>query len=156
MAYTTYDELLAENSALDEQFEADKIDEDKITGWIGKAENLVNHKCGQKYSVPFDPCPPIVVDLTKAIAVFYWLEDGATPPTTEEVFKIIKDRYLRALQMLDSISEGLEFIFNADGTEVVQNSAQSRLPTSNNTGVSPIFTMKDFTDSSVVVDENYP
>ncbi len=155
MAYLTISDVLDELSDLKTLNDAGKVSDDQIEAWIDSADAIIDSKCGQKYAVPFavGEVPPLIVTIAKWIVGFLWLESSQAPPKGE--WDWIKPRYTRAMQFLENIATGKEFLFLADGTAIEQVPAKTRLPAGNNKNITPVFGMEDFWNRDDI-DEDYP
>lgn len=105
MAYCTQDDILQQLSP-DKLIEVtsetgDAVDPDIVTRAIEDADATIDTYCQGRYTVPLDPVPPRIreVSVDEAIYNLYSRRDDAIPD-------LRKDRHKEAIRFLEKVSEG--------------------------------------------------
>jgi len=106
MAYSTKDDVLDQ---LDEETliqltdddNAGLVDNDKVTRAIADADATVDAYCQGRYTVPLDPVPNKIRQVSVDIAIYnlYSRRDDTAPETR-------KDRHKEAIRFLEKVADG--------------------------------------------------
>jgi len=80
----------------------------------GRADSLINAKCAQRYSLPFDPVPPLIRACSEEITSWfvYRSEFGQSSRRTS----IHELEYRDALDWLNELSDGTSFLVDSLGS----------------------------------------
>lgn len=107
--YCTQDDILTriDEAALIELTNADPdattVDSAKIAQAIAEADSTIDSYAAKRYTVPFDPVPAYIKNLSMDIAVYnlYTLK-----PTTFEENASVKDKFTNAIKFLVLLAKG--------------------------------------------------
>ena len=153
MGYLTLNDVQGQYPGLKEQIDRGKVTESRVQKWIDNAENLLNGKLGQRYSLPFTDNPPLVITLAYELFEYYWQKAIYTPTKTGEEVPWLYARYDRVLRVLDQIVSGQISLFDNSNKKVAPSPEKLKTMRSNHQEVDQIFNMKPPEEQSV--DPNY-
>ena len=107
--YCTYDDLLIEIPEKDiltliddtgNEASMTPVLQTKVEAIIQKADNEINSYCMERYTVPLDPIPGIIKDLSVDLSIYKLHNRRGKRASRWD------DQYKRAIEILEKISEG--------------------------------------------------
>ena len=106
MSYITLDDLLLEVSEADLVNLTDDeglgmIHQERVAKAIASAQGEIDGYAGKRYSVPFDPVPPVIHAACVDISLYRLYGRGVEVPTTWQ------QRYRNAVRLLENLAKGL-------------------------------------------------
>lgn len=137
MSYSTRKELKTLFPKLDEF----NMDAAGVTAFISRADNMINGKLAERYTVPFSGTPPIINDVSKNLSMFYILQRHYTQqiPNQSDWVTSWKNE---AFETLDGLADGSISLTNSSGAIIEQRTDRQQL-LSTTKNWKPVFDMRD-------------
>lgn len=89
-----------------------------VTSFITKADDLINSKIGNRYTVPFGTTPPVIQGFSEDIASYYIMRTLFTRDSQNKN-EWIED-FKAAIASLNAIRDGKQVVLDSSGNELAR------------------------------------